>query len=184
MLDWKILAASFVALIFISSFLIGNLGIKDVVGKIIDKVEGMLTGSPLDGFLTTPSKQDAQTESLELTIYPDNFSLNPNSVTNIKIGEMNLNSFSGDISVDFKENEIVLTQKGTELLIKLPVQKTTIENLEITSISVDGKIRMKTGKWEFNSESGTVEIFGFSGRAEINSESIFFEGNASRVLRE
>lgn len=184
MLDWKILAASFVALIFISSFLVGNFGIKELVGKIIDKVDDWLSGSPFEGFFKAPSKEDTQTERIELVIYPENFSIKPDSVVDIKIGDIQLNKFSGEINADFRKNKISLNQKDSEFKIEMPVQRTLISNLELKTLSVNGKIYMKTGKWEFNTENGSVQLFGFSGNMEINIDSIGFTGNATRVLRE
>ena len=52
MFDWKILAASFAALLVVSSVLVGGFGFTDILGTLSD----WMGESPLSGLVTAPSR--------------------------------------------------------------------------------------------------------------------------------
>ena len=135
-MDWKILAASFAALVIVSSILLGGFGLGNFFSDIISTIGEFLGSSPFSG--TQPSSSDL---AVSIVLYPSEFSLKTEHGINLSIGpetgSVNLEMFDGEISVDYQNDIISFRPENTELSIDLPLQDIMIENLRLSKISVE-----------------------------------------------
>lgn len=184
MIDWKILAAGFVALMVTASFL-GNFGIGDFFSGIVDKIRGWLEDGPFKGVFSTPEKTEAQAENVYLVLYPDHYTLASDSGIELIINdEINLTGFRGLLNIDFQNREMELNESGTGLFAVLPLRGTSVMGAEFKKLGVYGmKMKMKSGDWTETSENGTTEVYGFSPIINIGPDSIEFSGNATKVVK-
>jgi len=178
MLDWRILSASFIALLFISFTLVGGLNIRELVGNVINKISNLI-GTPLGN----PQPQEEGNLEIQMTIYPKQFTL-PVADVDIATSSAEFSNFKGDIKVDIENKKITLVQSGTDLVINLPIQKATIGELKLSRLVIENiEMSVKTGKWDIKSVNGSVELTGFSGKGIINEDSIEFTGTVSKFTR-
>ena len=176
-MDWKILAASFAALVIVSSILLGGFGLGDFFSDIISTIGNLLGASPFGG-TTSP----ATGIGFSVAFYASQFSLQTEQGVNMTVNPISLEMFDGEICVDYQEEIIVLRPENTDLSIDLPLQEIVIEQMTHSEVSIE------EADFEITSEesgkttgSGTVEIFDFSGRLTIGTDMIEFDGNASRL---
>lgn len=185
MLDWKILAASFAALLFVSSLLIGDFAIKDFFTGIADKLSEWLGNSPFGGMFTAPTPSNViSTDSINVKIIPDTFTLKPDLPVNVSFSGKIITDFSGEILVDYNENEVILDESNSNLNIVMPVETIEIHGLNMKKLLIQNTgIDADTGNWELATDNGTIEIYDFSGSGEIGLRSIDLVGNITRLIR-
>ena len=185
MLDWKILAASFAALLFVSSMLIGDFAITDFFADIAEKLGEWLGNSPFGGMFTAPTQSSViNTNIIDVSIYPDTFILKPDYPVNMSFNEKEITGFMGDIIIDYDEKKITLDESNSQLNIVMPIENVEIHGLILKKLLIQEKgIEANTGNWEIQTDNGTIEIYDFSGFGEISSESIHLEGNITKLIR-
>jgi hypothetical protein len=177
MLEWKILAAAFSALLVISIVLVGNTGVKDMFGGIIGKITDWLGGSSisLPGGLGS-----GKANAVLVTLYPKNFTLSPGYKLNITLGQSYLESFNGDIVFDFESGRISLKDKSG-LSLSSPIQSFTIQNLSLSRLQIkDMKFTVKAQS-DISNENGTMDIQGFFGTFSVQDSSIAIQGNVTKI---
>lgn len=173
MLDWRILAASFAALLIVSSVLIGGLGFTDV----IDKVRDWLGGSPFGGFVEFP---EAGSKEATIIIYRTPFSFSPSAGINATIGDAVMTDFSGTVSADFTDLKLTFAEGG--FAVSFPISNITLEDVSISRISLDvSDFAVKNEDLETSAENGTLEISDFAGRIEFRDTRATLIGNVSVV---
>jgi len=177
MLEWKILAAAFSALLVISMLLVGNSGVKDMFGGIVGKLTDWLGGAPMP----IPSGKPGSKE-IALSLYPKNFTLSPGSKLNLTLGESYFEDFNGDISVDYTTGRLSLKEKGSSLSISSAIQPLEIQNLGIPRLQMaEMKFILVSSQSNITSESGPIDIQNFQGTFSISNSSITLEGNVTKI---
>ena len=176
MLDWKIVVASFAALLFVSSLLLGGLGVGDTFSDILDNIGQWLDSSPFGGFFSVPSKQ---TSSIDVILYPSELTLNPDAEINLNLDQFELSNFKGGITADFVNNTLVFEEDSSSLKISMPLSNITIEELRINALLIDGMKFIIVP--DVTAENCSMEMYDFYGTGLITGEHIELMGNASRV---
>ncbi len=181
MLDWRILAASFAGLLFVSSMLIGGSGITDFFSNIINTIGEWFGSSPFGNVFSAPAR--ASNENVDITLYSPVFTLKPDSDINISTDEITLIGFNGDVIANFQNNTLTFKQSNTPLTINTALQETHITNLRLDKLLIENmQLKLKSGKWNITSGNGSVEIYDFYGTALITTDNIILKGNVSRLV--
>jgi hypothetical protein len=180
MLEWKILAAAFSALLVISIVLVGNSGIKDTFGGIVGKLTDWLGGSPI----SLPTGGKSGTNQVSLTLYPKTFTLNSETKLNLSLGGSSFENFNGAITFDFQAGKISLQEKGSSLVISSPLQNFTIPDLTLSKLSIEGMKFLVHAQTDITSENGNMSIQGFSGTLSLANSSIILSGNVTKITGE
>jgi hypothetical protein len=184
MLDWKIMAASLAALVFVSSVFVGDFGIRDFFGTLTERLGEWLGNSPFGGLFTAPTTSIINADTVSLKIYPDTFLLKPDHSVNVTFGRREIADFMGEIEVDYVRKRITLDEANSHLILTMPLEQTTFTGVMLKKFVVDKeRIDVSTGDWEISSHNGTIELYDFQGTVEIDSRSVSFSGNITRLVR-
>jgi len=176
MLDWKILAASIVALLLISSVFLGGFGIKEFLSGILETASEYLGSSPFEGILPGESSEGGEKE-ISILLTPDTISLTPDSEATLVSGETVFSGFTGEVSVHFKNSTVAL--KHSTLSVSLPLETLEIQSLEINSLSLqETSFEIKP---DIATDSGNLELKGFSGTATATKSGLQLEGTVSSL---
>jgi len=178
-MDWKIMAASFAALVIVSSVLLGGFGLGDFFSDIINTIGNFLTASPFGGIAeSSPASGIAVT----LVFYPDEFVLSTEHGVNASINGISMEMFDGEIFVDYEDGSIVMNPKETGMSIKTELQEFLLEGIRLSELSVEDTgfeiTENETGK---TTGTGTIRIYGFEGNFTVRTEGIEFDGRVSSV---
>jgi hypothetical protein len=180
MLDWRILGASFAALIVVSSVFLGGVsqgGIGDIFSGLIDQISGWFEGSPFGGFVSTPSADKAMVVSIVLL--PGEYYLEPDSSVSVMSGSTSISKFSGRIAPDFSSDALLLEERGSELSITVPLEGVVVEDVSIKSLRMSGTgFRIEP---DMSTENGTIEVAGFSGTISFSASGAELLGNVTRL---
>jgi hypothetical protein len=174
MLDWRILAASFVALLFISGLFITGFGIKDFITNIGEKIGEWTSSSPFGGFFSTTPKK---THQVEIIFYPESIRITPQTPIDITSGSLNLENFQGTVNVSFSGKSIILKEQQTDLKIELILNRMVLENIKLASFTA-GNASFEI-KPDIKTSKGTIDMTDFSGKVLLDEKSITFIGNVS-----
>ena len=176
MLDWKIVGASFAALIVISTVMLGNFGIGDFFSDLFDRTGNRLGGSPFGGFFSTPTARNME---VNVTLFPDDFVLIPDSAINLTIEPINLEDFQGEIRVYFSNQTLILKEKNSPLTINTDLRDIEIENLVLNKLLLeDEAFEIEPN---ITTSNGTIDMTGFLGTAFIHTDNIELIGNVSSL---
>jgi len=181
MLEWKILAAAFSALLVISIVLVGNSGIKDTFGGIVGKLTDWLGGNPVS---LPGGIGKSGTNAVSIALYPKTFTLTPEVKLNLTLGGSYLENYNGDISFDFQSGKLSLQEKGSSLVISSPLQNFTIPDLRFSKLSLTDMKFVVHSQTDITSESGNMTIQGFSGTLSLANSSIILSGNVTKITGE
>ena len=174
MFDWKILAASFAALLVVSSVLVGGFGFTD----ILDKLNEWMGDSPLSGLVTAPS---VGSKEATITLHTDSFRISVNQAS-FTSGESEFTSFTGDVNANLTADTINLVQKDSKFSATLPLAKTILEKVSIAKFSMDEtSFSVSSRSLETSGKDVSLEIVGFIGDVTITSEYITLEGNVTSI---
>ncbi len=186
MLDWRILGASFAALIVISAVFLGGPaggetstsegGIGGLLSGIIEKISSWFSGSPFGGFLEQP---EARSSTVQVILYPDEFSLKPESSVDLSAGGTEVTGFSGTMGADFLNHTMTLSEEGSSLKVTLPMESIVLDGMRITSLSLAG-MRFEIVP-NMTTDNGTLEMGNFLGRMEFKPDRIEMFGNVSML---
>lgn len=176
MLDWRILAASFVALVFISGLFITGFGIKDFVTDIGEKIGEWTGSSPFGGFFSTTPKKIHQ---IEIVLYPESIQIASQTPVDISSDSLNLENFQGTINVSFSEKNVILKEEQTELKVELMLSRMEIDNIKLASFTT-GNISFEI-KPDIKTSRGALDMTDFSGTSLLDEKSMTFIGNVSML---
>lgn len=178
MLDWKIMAASFAALLVASTVLVGGVGgfgVTDVFNQLMD----WLKSSPFGGFFQAPI---ASTNEVDITLFPKTYELKTTSDINLSIGSIELLQFNGDILADFEGKSLVFQESNTPLNIRMPLQSMTIQDISVSKIILENaRFIVRSNELDTSGDNSTIEISDFSGEIRFNMDSVELHGNVSVV---
>jgi hypothetical protein len=177
MLDWKIIAAGVVALLFISSIFIGEFGVRDFLSDIVGKIGEWLGGSPFSGVFSTPKAKES---NIKIQLFPQDFALSPNEEYDVIVGDMNLSSFQGDMNIFFNTSKIELIQATSEFKVTFPLENVEVHGVNLKTLALEET--KFTIEPNITTDSGNLDMSDFLGSAIVNDDSIIFEGKASRLL--
>jgi hypothetical protein len=179
MLEWKILAAAFSALLVVSMVLVGNSGIKDMFGGIVGKITDWLGGNPI----SLPGGKPGS-NPVTITLYPKNFTLKPEAKLNFSLGESSFENFNGEVSVDFSTGKISLQEKGSSFSVSSTIQPFAIQDLKISRLQLKEMKFTVMSQSNITSENGTLDIQNFQGVFSIGNSTVSFQGNVTKITGE
>jgi hypothetical protein len=179
MLEWKILAAAFSALLVISIVLVGNTGLKDSFGGIVGKLTDWLGGSPIP----LPGGGGKSTNTVSIALYPNIFTLTPESKLNLTLGDSYFENFNGLVTFDFPSGKLTLQEKSG-FSVSSPLQNFTIPGLTLSRLQISGMKFTVHTQTDITSESGNMTIQGFSGSLLLGNSSIILSGNVTKITGE
>jgi hypothetical protein len=181
MIDWKILAASFAALVLISSVLVGNVGGGNVFTDLFSKISEWFGSTPFSGFLVAPGP-DA--EKVNIKIYPERITLVPESKVNLTLNDVEVRDFSGEISIDLGENEAFVKESGSSLTMALEIDEILIEGVVNKRLVIENtKLEVSSGTWNIKTNNGSMEFYDFSGDVLVSPSVIELNGNVTKIER-
>ncbi|MBI4021241.1 MAG: hypothetical protein HY369_03290 [Candidatus Aenigmarchaeota archaeon] len=167
MLDWKILAASFVALLVISAVFLGNFGVSDFLSDLIGKAGGAINGSPFGG---SPASGDGK--PVALILHPATLTLQPDQPVTVHAGETVITGFTGDLAFDFTNLTVRLTAE--KLSISFPIDQVEVSSLAMKDFAVEGmKLEIEP---DIATDAGSVDVGGFDGTAVATPEGLRLVG--------
>ena len=190
MIDWRILGASFAALIVISAVVIGGSGgqadvtgnavagggIGDLFSGLIEKISGWFKGSPFGGFFSQP---EARQSEVQFILYPQELRIKPDSSIDLVSNRTAIRGFSGQMTASFLNGTMLLEEKGSSMKIELPLDSIVIESIKVGSLSLQ-----ETGFEivpNMTAQNGTLDISSFLGRMEFKAGSVEMSGNVSKI---
>ncbi len=176
MFDWKIMAASFAALLVVSSVLVGGFGFNDILGQLQD----WMGDSPLDGLISAPNLGGGNNPA-SVTFFPDSFSMEVSGAS-FDAGGSSLSSFTGAVSANMSSDQLNLQQADTDLIITAPLTRTVIEDASIASVSLEKtKFTVKSDALETSGDGVSLELRGFTGKVTLTPDSVLLDGNFTSV---
>lgn len=174
MFDWKILAASFAALLVVSSVLVGGFGFQDILGKLNE----WMGDSPLSGLVTAPVRES---EQVSVTFYPESFQLSLDHATFMS-GDAEFRSFTGTLDANLTSDEIVVAQGDSGFSATLPLTNTSVGGASISKISLEKtSFSVTSQSLETSGQDVSLEILGFSGDVTITNNHVHLEGNVTSL---
>lgn len=173
MLDWKILAASLVALLFISSLFIGGTGIKDFFSDALNKVGDFLGTSPLGGIF--PASSVTGDGKITIFLLPKTLTITSENPVNIQVGSTTFSGFDGNIILNFENSTVKLSSET--LTVTFPIETLNITSLTLRSL--DFKETPFEIKPDISTDSGDVEIRSFIGTASVVPRGIELSGKVA-----
>ena len=181
MIDWKILAASFAALLVVSSLLVGDFGVRDFFSGIVEKISELFGSSPFGGMFSMPSAGHAE---IDLDLYTGNLTLQPSLPVNITSAGILIEGFEGFITADINEGNALLEQKSVRTRITFRLdQPVVVQGLSIGKLVVSNtRYELSSNQSEIDSENATIELYNFAGNGTIYKTHLNLRGNVSRVM--
>ena len=179
MIDWKILGASFAALIVVSSVFVGSasaFSINDFFSNLIEQISNWLQGSPFGGFFAQPETKALR---IDILLFPERLSLRPDNNLAVNLNGVYLTDFKGKITTDFLNKTITFSEENSPLKVTTPLKELTVEDFKLTAFSATGINFLISPN--ITAENGTLEIVNFLGKLHITKEHIQLSGNVSRV---
>jgi hypothetical protein len=174
-----IFIAFLISFLLVSSF-IPSVSAQGFLSDIFEKIKQWFESSPFGNIFAQPVKR---MEEIDLTFYPENFSLSLNTFVNITSNSTKISNFKGDLLVsngylELKEfgSSLTLEQRIDDLL---EIHGLGITNLELKNM----KLHMISGNWNETSENGSVKIFDFLGKGIIRKDMVELIGNVSKVIK-
>lgn len=174
MLDWKILGATFAALLVVSTLFIGGFGIEDFFSDIFEKLSEWLGTSP---FGTT-----SRTTYVEFILYPKELSFTVEKPVNITLDSFKVENFLGDVSISFINDTISL--QSNSLVINTHTQNLIIHTLQLKNLKALCKFQVFGPSSNITSENGSIEIYNFLGTLSLSNHTLYFSGNTTRIKGE
>lgn len=177
MLDWKILAASMVALLVISSLFIGGGGVRDSLSSILDKISEYLGTSPFSGFLTSDNNVEAVGDKpVSLLLSPDTLSLVPDEPATLTFGDTIYTDFQGIIILSFENKDVTL--KTDSVQISFPLTRLDI-TLTLNSLELENtRFHIEP---DLSTDEGSLSLVGFQGEAIATPEGLQLDGTATSL---
>lgn len=178
MLDWKILAASIVALLFISSIFLGGFGIRDFLSSIVQKLSGFLGTSPFGNVFPSSTQPSGKSErEISVLLSPDSMTLQPSTEASLLAGETQYTKLQGDIVISFSNSTVEL--RSSSLSASFPLKTLNITSLTLKSLSLKGaKLEIEP---DISTDAGDVEITDFIGSAVATKKGLELTGNVSQL---
>jgi hypothetical protein len=174
MFDWKILAASFAALLVVSSVLVGGFGFTD----ILDKLNEWLGESPFGGFVAAPVRN---TKPVTVIFFPEYFEL-PVEGVSFSTVDADFEGFTGTLQANLSSNTISFSPGDTQLRVTLPLSDLAIDDVRIGRLSLeDTDFHVISHALDTSGENASLEVYDFSGRLSINQELVRLDGNVTAV---
>lgn len=174
MFDWKILAASFAALLVVSSVLVGGFGFGDV----LDTLKDWLGDVPFEGFVSSPLSSPKQA-SVEFS--PEFFEL-PVDGASFSMGSASFTDFSGTLSANLTSDTLDLSPTDSDFKVTLAITEATIEDVSLGHLLLeDTEFQIISNSLETSGQNASLEISDFTGHLTIRTDSILLDGNFSSV---
>jgi hypothetical protein len=175
MFDWKILAASFAALLVVSSVLIGGFGFTDILGTLSD----WMGDSPLSGLVTSPVRSSKE---VVVTFQVPSFEASLDSA-DFEVDDAEFRGFSGTVTANFTSDEIMLAQKDTGFTVLLPLTDITIDDVSMPRLSLEEtSFSVVSKSLETSGQNVSLEVTGFSGTLTLTREHVLLDGNVTSVV--
>ncbi len=171
MLDWKILAASFIALLIVSAVLASTVNQDNPLGDVGSKISDWLGTPPFSNPLE--GGKPGATQILLKIRSPVTFE--PDNAVNIT-GAVNVTMFEGGITFTPPQS-VHLAQKT--LTIDLPWKSFAVDSVKIGTLQLENASFEVMGN--VSTELGLLDIRNFFGTVSTSGNDIVLEGNISKM---
>ncbi len=174
MFDWKILAASFSALLVVSSVLVGGFGFTD----ILDKLSDWMGDSPLGGLVVAPVRA---TKPVTVILFPEYLELPLNDVS-FSAGDTCFDDFTGMLHANLSSGTLSFSPGDTRLRVTVPLSDLTIDDVKIGRLSLnDIRFHVISHALDTSGENASLDVYDFSGKLGISQKFIRLDGNVTSV---
>ena len=175
MLDWKILAASFAALLVVSSVLVGGFGFTD----LLNDLKEWIGETPFEGFISLPI--DSGSKEAAVTLYPDSFSLDVTG-SDFTANGAEFSGFTGTVAANLENGTVELSQSGSDFAVRMDLTRLVIGSVVIDQLTLeDMSFSVESNSLDTSGDNATLEILGFSGTVTLTRASVELSGNFSSV---
>jgi len=176
MIDWKILASAFIALLVVSFILMEGFGTTSFFSGTLGSIGEWFGSSPFGDLVPVA---DARGKHVNIMLYTDNLTLESSGEIGIETGTVNMTGFSGSIHVDFERGNLVLAESETKLKVTVP-----IKNIRMSGFTLD-KLSLENSRFaiepDISTENGTIEIKDFFGSVTAKENGLELDGNVTRL---
>jgi len=153
-----------------------------LLSDFFNKIRDWFESSPLGGLFARPVKRIT---GIDLTFYPNTFTLKPESVVNVTSESTKVSNFNGEIEVNLEGGFALLKESNSQLRIEEKLGEIEIHGLSLSNLELNNmKLSMVSGNWTETTESGSLKVYDFLGKGLIKSDSIELTGNVSKVSKE
>ena len=174
MFDWKILAASFAALLVVSSVLVGGFGFSDV----LDQLQDWMGESPLGGFVSAPIRSS---RAATVVIYPETFQFSLTGA-DFTSGQSEFTDFTGDVRANLTSDELTFLAKDSSFSVTQPLTEITFDKVILGKLSLeDTEFHVISHDLDTSSRNATLEVIDFSGSITLTADNVQMDGNVSSV---
>ncbi len=179
MLDWKIMAASFVSLLLVSSVIFAGTGQGGgIFGDILDSLKGWLEQSPFSSvFSSTPAAQ----KQVHIFLYPGSLTFSPSAPLNMTYDNTVVEHFSGSLTADFNEEYLLLQSSAGDMSIKMPLSEAMVTGFQTSFTSDSLSFTVIGPESNITGTNTSIDIVSFRGILRIHQDSLELQGNATRV---
>jgi len=175
MFDWKILGATFAALLVVSTLFLGGFGIPDFFSDILEKISQWLGSSPFGGI-------QGKTIPVKIRIQPTQFVLSPAKPINITLDSFEMENFQGEMEIYFQNSTLIFTQE--KLRIESNLQNFIIPEVQIQKLWLQTSFQVSAQGSNITSDNGTLEVWNFKGVLSLENKTIYFSGNVTKIKGE
>lgn len=175
MIDWKVLASAFIALLIVSFLLVDGLSTGGILSGVFGALGTWFGSSPFGDFVPNGHIN----KQVTIAVFPDNLTIETNGAVEIGTDTLDMSGFDGTLDMDFKNNIVTLAEKGSALKINLTLEGLIIPLIKINKISLTG-IEFSIQP-NVTTNDGEIDFSGFSGSLNANSGGLEFSGNVTEL---
>ncbi len=176
----KVLAVSIFIIMGISLF--SSSASAGLLSDFFDKIREWFESSPFGNLFARPVKRMTE---IDLTFYPKSFVFKPESMVNLTTDSTRILNFNGEIELDLEKGLAILRESNSQLRIEEKIETMEIQGLSLGSLELRNmKLTMISGNWTETTESGSLKMYDFLGKALLKPDSIELIGNVSKVVKE
>jgi len=175
MLDWKVLASAFIAMIIVTIIMLEGFGASSFLSGGMSFISEWFGSSPFGGLVSGGSDG----KQVTVTLYQPNLTLRPQEEVEIETVTVNISGFVGDIHADFDSKILVLYESGSDLKVAFPLKNIRISGFKINKLQLENSNFMIEPN--ITTDNGTIEMKDFFGTVTTKTNGLEFQGNVSEL---
>ena len=169
-------------------FFAGAVIIAFIVIVLLSKgggLQGVLSGfSGIELFKSSGGEDNLISGYTELAIKPASFKLISDKPINLSIGSLKVANFNGVLGFDFEGGKVSIKDEKKELEAEAEIIDFILRGVHLKTIKLEStELALKTGKWDFSTKNGSVDISDFSGDVFVSLSGLELKGNATGKLK-
>jgi hypothetical protein len=174
MIDWKVLASAFIALLIVSFILLEGFGATSIFSGTINSLGEWFGSSPFGGIVP-----DAGGKRVTIRLYPTNITLEPDGEVDISTKTSTFTGFRGSININLEDRIMTLSEEGSKFKAMIPSNNVTISGFRLAKLSLEEtKFDIEP---DITADNGTIEIKDFFGTCTTRADVLELQGNVSAL---